>query len=121
MEKITHQEELVMLEIWKLKECTVKDILNELSEPKPNYTTLAAVVKNLEQKEYVYSKKFGNVYVYYPKMNENDYKRTHMKNIMCNYFDNSYKKLFSFFVNEEKISPEEMKKIIDMIENEESK
>ncbi|HCO67601.1 MAG TPA: transcriptional regulator, partial [Dysgonomonas sp.] len=108
------------LEIWRLKECTVKDILNSLPDPKPNYTTLAAVVKNLEQKKYVYSKKFGNVYVYYPQVDESDYKRTFMKNVMNNYFDNSYKKLFSFFVKEEKLTPDQMKEIIRMIENEES-
>lgn len=118
MEKLTHQEEKVMLKIWALKECAVKDVLNIMEEPKPNYTTLAAVIKNLEQKEYVYSKKFGNVFVYYPKIAEGDYKRTFMKNVIREYFDNSYKSFFSFFVKEQKLSTEEMKRIIEMIEKE---
>lgn len=119
MEKLTHQEEKVMLKIWDLKECAVKDVLNALEEPKPNYTTLAAIIRNLEQKEYVYSKKFGNVYVYYPKIEEDEYKKVFMRSVINKYFDNSYKNFFSFFVKEEKLSPDEIKRIVDMIENEE--
>lgn len=118
MEKLTHQEEAIMLEIWKLKECAVKDVLNSIAEPKPNYTTLAATIRNLEQKKYVYSKKFGNVYVYYPNVNEEEYKKFFMRNIINKYFDNSYKSFFSFFVKEEQLSTDEIKHIIDMIENE---
>lgn len=119
MEKLSHQEEQIMLEIWKLKECTVRDIQNELPEPKILYTTLAAIVRNIEQKGFIYSKKFGNVYVYYPLVSEDDYKKVSMSAMVKNYFDNSYTKLFSFFAKEEKISPEELRKIIDIIENSE--
>ena len=53
MEKLTRQEEEVMLYIWKLESCYVKDILAEFPEPKPPYTTVASIVKNLERKQYV--------------------------------------------------------------------
>ena len=39
MEKLTKQEEEVMKRIWKLKSCYVKDIIKQLPEPKPPYTT----------------------------------------------------------------------------------
>ena len=44
MEKLTKQEEDVMLYIWKLENCCIKDILAEMSEPKPPYTTVASWV-----------------------------------------------------------------------------
>jgi len=116
MEKLTHQEETVMLHIWKLKECVVKDILNEMDEPKPPYTTIASIVRNLEQKEYLNSKKYGNVWVYTPKINENDYKKTFMSGFVKSYFENSYKELVSFFAKEDKISPSELEEILQMIE-----
>ena len=53
MEKLTRQEEEVMLHIWALKECFIKDILARYDEPKPPYTTLASIVSNLKRKEYV--------------------------------------------------------------------
>lgn len=116
IEKLSHQEELVMQKIWSLKECVVKDIVNELSEPKPPYTTVASIVRNLEQKEYVNSKKYGNVNVYSPKVSEELYKKTFMSNVVKSYFENSYKELVSYFAKEEKISSEELKEIIELIE-----
>lgn len=115
MEKLTHQEENVMLLIWQLKECVVKDIINKIDDPKPPYTTVASVVRNLEQKGYLNSKKYGNVWVYTPKIKEDDYKRVFMSGIVKSYFENSYKELVSFFVKEEKISPEELEEIMKMI------
>lgn len=117
MEKLTHQEETVMLHIWKLQECVVKDILNEIEEPKPPYTTLASIVRNLEQKGYLNSKKYANVYVYTPKIDEDSYKKAFMSGIVKSYFENSYKELVSFFAKEEKISPKELEEIIKMIES----
>lgn len=117
MEKLTHQEETVMLYIWKLQECVVKDILNEMEEPKPPYTTLASIVRNLEQKGYLNSKKYANVYVYTPKIDEDSYKKAFMSGIVKSYFENSYKELVSFFAKEEKISPKELEEIIKMIES----
>lgn len=120
MEKLTHQEETVMLHVWQLKECVVKDILNEMDEPKPPYTTVASIVRNLEQKGYLNSKKYGNVYVYTPKIAEDDYKKAFMSSVVKSYFEDSYKELVSFFVKEEKISEEELKEIIRMIDRGES-
>lgn len=116
MEKLTHQEETVMLYIWQLKECVVKDIVNEMDDPKPPYTTVASVVRNLEQKGYLNSKKYGNVWVYSPRIKEDNYKKVFMSSVVKSYFENSYKELVSFFVKEEKISPEELKEIMQMIE-----
>lgn len=116
MEKLTHQEESVMLHIWQLKECVVKDIINEMEEPRPPYTTVASIVRNLDQKGFLNSKKYGNVYVYSPKIEEDEYKKAFMSGVVKSYFENSYKELVSFFIKEEKISPEELQEIVKMIE-----
>lgn len=116
IEKLSHQEESVMIIIWNLKECVVKDIVNELSDPRPPYTTVASIVRNLEQKGYLNTKRYGNVNVYSPKVSEDEYKKVFMSNVVKSYFENSYKELVSFFAQEEKISPEELKEIIELIE-----
>ena len=56
MEKLTFQEEEIMLIIWQVKEGVIKDFLNCMEEPRPPYTTVASIVKNLEKKGYVYRK-----------------------------------------------------------------
>ena len=47
MEKLTFQEEEIMLIIWQVKEGVIKDFLNCMEEPRPPYTTVASIVKNL--------------------------------------------------------------------------
>lgn len=121
MEKLTPQEEKIMHKIWQLKECIVKDILNQIEEPRPPYTTLASIVKNLESKGYLNAKKYANVYVYSPKIKEDEYKKMFLTNVVKNYFENSYKELVTFFAREEKISTEELKEIIQLIENQNKK
>ena len=53
MEKLTQQEEEVMLYIWSLQECYVKDIVAKFPEPQPPYTTVASIVNNLKRNGYV--------------------------------------------------------------------
>ena len=55
MERLTAQEESVMLYIWKLGSCFIRDILNEMPDPKPPYTSVASVVRNLENDHTLFS------------------------------------------------------------------
>lgn len=116
MEKLTHQEESVMLQIWQLGECVIKDIIDQLEEPKPPYTTVASVVKNLNAKGYLNTKRYANVNVYSPKIKEDEYKKHFLKNVVQDYFDNSYKELVSFFVKEQNISSKDLDDIMKIIE-----
>jgi predicted transcriptional regulator len=116
MEKLTPQEEEVMLHIWQLGPCYVKEILAHYPEPKPPYTTLASSVKNLERKKYVKTRQQGNSYHYTPLVEEGEYKRTFMSGVVRNYFENSYKEMVSFFAREQKLSADDLKEIIAMIE-----
>lgn len=73
--------------------CFIKDILAKYEEPKPPYTTLASIVKNLERKKYVKAKRYGNTYEYRPLIPQEEYKRTFMGSVVNNYFENSYKEM----------------------------
>ncbi|NIG57168.1 BlaI/MecI/CopY family transcriptional regulator [Chitinophaga sp. Cy-1792] len=116
MEKLTQQEEAAMMAIWKAGKGFVKDFLEIHAAPAPPYTTLASTIKNLEKKGYVASHKIGNVYEYTPLIEEESYKQKFMSGFVKDYFANSYKELVSFFAKEKKISPDELKEIIRMIE-----
>ncbi|GEP89957.1 Predicted transcriptional regulator [Chitinophaga terrae (ex Kim and Jung 2007)] len=116
MEKLTQQEESAMQAVWKAGKGFVKDFLEEHADPVPPYTTLASTIKNLEKKGFLQSRKIGNVYEYTPVIAEADYKQKFMNGFVKNYFENSYKELVTFFAKEKKISPDELKEIINMIE-----
>ncbi len=116
MDKLTNQEEEVMIYIWEIGPCYVKDIVTKFPEPYPPYTTIASIVKNLERKGYLSSKRYGNTYEYTPLIKETEYKKTFMSGVVRNYFENSYKEMVSFFAREHKISADELKEIIKQIE-----
>lgn len=116
LEKLSKSEEDLMLIVWRLGEATVGNFLEEIVEPKPPYTTLASMIKNLEKKNYLTSKRYGNVYVYQPAITEENYKKAFMGDVVHDYFRNSYKEMVSFFVKDEKISAQELKEIIALIE-----
>ena len=98
MEKLTMQEEEAMRWIWRIGPCFVKDVLAKYEDPKPPYTTLASVIKNLERKKYVKAKRYGNTYEYRPLIEETEYKRTFLGGVVT------------------KISTDDLKDIIDLIE-----
>lgn len=116
MKKLTAQEEEAMLIIWKIGEGCVKDFLDQYPEPQPPYTTLASVVKNLEKKKFISSRKIGNVYLYQPTVKQDEYQQTMMSGVVKDYFQDSYKELVTFFAKEQKISSDELKEIINLIE-----
>ena len=116
MENLTQQEEEAMMIIYRIGEGNVKSFLDDMHEPKPPYTTLASTIKNLEKKGFLKSRLVGNTYLYKPAMQEEEYKKNYMSSVVKNYFSNSYKDLVNFFVEQKKLSPKELKDIIDMIE-----
>lgn len=115
MEKLTHQEEEVMIVIWKMGEGNIRAFMGGLTDPPP-YTTVASTVKNLEAKGFLQSRLLGNTYLYRPAVSEESYKQKFMGAVVREYFDNSYKELVNFFVEQKKLSAEELREIIALIE-----
>jgi predicted transcriptional regulator len=115
MEKLTHSEEEAMQAIWRTGEGNVKSFMEHLDGSLP-YTTAASTIKNLEKKGYLSSRLVGNAYLYKPAISEEAYKNKFMGTVVKEYFDNSYKELVNFFVEQKKLSAKELKEIIDLIE-----
>ncbi len=116
MEKLSPQEEDAMQLIWRTDKAFIKDILDQMPEPKPPYTTLASTVKNLERKAFVKAEKMGNSYVYSALIKEEEYKKRFMSGFVSNYFKSSYKEMVTFFARNQEISAEELQEIINLIE-----
>lgn len=103
--------------IWKLQKAFVKDIRSQIKGVKPHYNTLSTIVRNLEDKKYVAHEAFGNTHRYYPLVSREAYRKQFVNASIADFYDNSYKNMVSFFAREEKISVEELKEIIALIEN----
>lgn len=116
MEKLTNKEEEIMHILWKLEKAFVKDVLAEIKEDQPHYNTLSTIIRNLEDKGYVGYNAFGKTHQYFPIITKEEYRKRFMTLAIDNYFNNSYKNMVSFFAKEEKISVEDLKEIIALIE-----
>ena len=117
MQKLTNKEEEIMRILWKLEKAFVKEVLAEITEEQPHYNTLSTIIRNLEEKGFVSHNAFGNTHQYFPIVKMEDYRKRFMNTAIDTYFDSSYKNMVSFFAKEEKISAEELREILAMIEN----
>ncbi|MFD1144039.1 BlaI/MecI/CopY family transcriptional regulator [Larkinella insperata] len=113
--ELTNAEEEIMKVLWKLEKGFVKDVLAELPEPKPAYNTVSTIIRILEKKGLVGYRAYGKTHEYYPLITEEEYKRFEMEQLMSGYFDNSLKKLVSFFVKDRKLSLKETDEIIELL------
>jgi BlaI family penicillinase repressor len=120
MSKLTNKEEDILHVLWDLKKAFVKEVVAKLPDPKPHYNTISTVIRNMEEKGFVKHEAFGKTYQYYPAISKEDYRKKFMQKTIQNYFESSYKNVVSFFAKEEKISVEELKEIIEIIENKKS-
>jgi BlaI family penicillinase repressor len=114
--RLSKSEEQLMNYLWKLKSAFMKDLLSEFPDPKPATTTVATLLKRMQDKGFVDYKLYGNSREYFPLVKKKDYFSTHLKVLIKDFFDNSSTQFASFFTSETDLSTEQLealKKIID--------
>jgi predicted transcriptional regulator len=116
MKKLTRKEEEAMQILWKARKGFIKALIDLHQGPKPLYTTFSSVIRGLEEKGYVGHKAYGKNHEYYPLVKKEEYRKIFMKDVVNDYFGSSYKNVVSFFVNEKKLSADDLKKLIQIIE-----
>ena len=66
MKTLTKAEEQIMLVLWKLEKAFLREIIEEIPDPKPHSNTVATIIKILVEKEFVGIEVFGRMHQYYP-------------------------------------------------------
>jgi len=117
IKELTKAEEQVMQILWQLKEAIVKDIIEEMPDPKPAYNTVSTVVRVLEGKGFIGHKAYGNSHVYFALISDDQYKKFTFDKMMKNYFSDSYKSLVSFIVDEKDLDIKELDELSSLINN----
>lgn len=114
--KLSKTEEVLMDLIWTNEKIFLKDLIEYYPDPKPASTTIATLLKRMQDKGFVGYKLYGNSREYYPLVNKSDYFSSHFEGIIKNYFGNSALQFASFFTtssNLTKAELEDLKKIVD--------
>lgn len=116
--ELTKAEEQVMLVLWNIKRGVVHDIIAELPEPKPAYTTVSTLIRILEKKGFVGHKAYGKTHEYFPVITKKKYSKGISDRFLNGYFEGSYQSLVSFFVKEKKLSITELEDILKQLKKE---
>ena len=112
MKHLTNREEEIMELFWQKGALYVKEVIDELPEPKPHYNTISTIVRGLEEKGFVGHEQYGNTHRYAAIISREEFSRYTLKSMVGKYFNKSYASVVSMFVEEEKISLEEIKELI---------
>ncbi|MBL7703786.1 MAG: BlaI/MecI/CopY family transcriptional regulator [Ferruginibacter sp.] len=115
MKNLTKAEEQIMQVIWKLDKAFLRDIMDELSEPKPHSNTVATIIKILVDKEFVGITQFGRTHQYYPLVTKDAYSKNTMKSFVKGYFDGSFSNAVSFMIKENNLSVEDLEMLLKQL------
>src|SRR5690606_13608908 len=115
IKELTKAEEQIMHELWEMGGGFVKEVIERLPEPKPAYNTVSTIVRILETKGFVVHEAFGKSHRYIPKVQKGEYKKPIAGKLLDGRFDNSPKRMLSFFLEENKLDVKELNDILDLI------
>lgn len=114
MIKISDAELEVMKIIWRKKEITSSEIIDEITDQKWNRNTVRTLIKRLLNKKAIkISKKEKRLYFYVSLIDENTYKLNRIKSIIKQLFNNSLYDFFECLMTDESIHNE----LIDFLKN----
>src|SRR6056297_3114204 len=118
MKELTQSEEQIMQILWDLERGFVRDIREQMPEPKPAYNTVSTIVRILEKKGFVSHLVYGNSHQYHPLITREAYSKNRISSLVQNYFKNSYSELVSLFARDKNMSLDEMEEIMKIMDRE---
>ena len=117
LKELTKAEDQVMQILWRLQKGFVKDIIDEMPNPKPAYNTVSTIVRILENKGFVDHKAYGKTHEYFPVITKDKYTKFYLNNLIKGYFNGSFQNLVSFFAKENKMDVHELEKLLEELKN----
>jgi len=118
---ITDAELEIIQILWKKKQCNLITIIQELSaNEEKNKNTIKTLIHRLVQKGAIESKKVNTKeVVYIPKISEKKFLSKESNSFLKKFFNGSTEKLLLNFIEDKKVSKSELKRLIDILEQDE--
>jgi predicted transcriptional regulator len=117
---LTEVESKLMAIVWEMGEATVNDVVAALPERnRPAYNTVLTTMRILEQKGYLRHIKEGRAHVYRPLVSRNQARRQVVRHMVQRFFNDSPELLLLSILENEKMSPEELERLKQMIKKSE--
>jgi len=115
---LSKAEEQIMDHIWTHEKLFLKELIDQLPEPKPASTTVITLLKRMQDKGFVGYNLFGNSRQYYALVSKTDYFSNHVNGLIKNFFNNSAAQFGSFFARDTNLSTRELEQLREIIDNE---
>lgn len=112
MKTLTKAEEQIMQALWKVEQGFLKDILDQIPEPKPHTNTVATILKILIEKKFVDYEVFSRAHRYFPLVSIETYSKGSLSKFVDNYFSGSYQDAVSFLVKENEMSIQDLELLL---------
>lgn len=112
---LTKAEEQVMQVLWRLEKAYLKDIVDEMPEPKPHSNTIATILKILIDKEFVNIEVHGRVHCYYPVVSKEAYSANNVKQLVDGYFEGSFANIVSFMVKQKDLKVKDLELLLEQL------
>jgi predicted transcriptional regulator len=114
--QLTRRERQIMDVLYRLERATAAEIQEALPET-PNYSTVRAQLRVLEEKGHVRHEEEGLRYVYVPTLPRNAARRSALRHLMETFFEGSTEKVVAALVGGEvsRLSPDELERLSRLI------
>jgi predicted transcriptional regulator len=114
---LTEVELELMTAIWEIGECTVKEVQLRLSrERELAYTSVATMMKILEQKGVLGSRKSDRAHTYQPLLSRSEYEATSLRHLANNLFHGDPSSMVMRLLNDNKLSASELQAIRKLLD-----
>lgn len=114
---LTEVELEFMNELWALGEGTVRDVLDRLPAGRNlAYTSAATILRILEKKKFVTSRKQGKSHVYVPALAKDAYQTRSLKDLSMKLFDDAPASLVARLLNDDELTEETLGQIRALVD-----
>jgi predicted transcriptional regulator len=115
---LTDGEARLMAVLWERGPATVGDVQEAVREKHHvSYSTVQTMLRILETKGYVRHEKQGRAFVYRPVVDEKQARRKALRHLVSRMFDNSPSLLVLNVLEDDGISPDELRRLKKMIKD----
>lgn len=114
---LSKRERQIMEIIYRRGNASAMDVLEDLVD-KPNYSTVRALLRILEEKGQVRHEAKGQKYIFYPVISKDSAVKSAVKNLLSTFFNNSAEEAIAALLEIEKtkITDNDFERISDIIE-----
>lgn len=116
-DQLTEVELELMLVLWELNEGSVHEVLAALPEEREMaYTSASTIIRILEKKGFVGSRKQGKAHIYFTQLSKQEYEAATLGHVIGKLFNNTPAALVARLVDNHELSDEEVQEIKTLLD-----